>query len=73
METMLNEDDPEQQRVKYAIDPAPILNPGRVFPVLYRFPELPRFQPQKIVSGYGTDPGSRPLISRSNSIVPRSD
>jgi glycolate oxidase len=59
METMFNEDDlKQQQRVKCAFDPAQILNPGKVFPVLHRcaelgrvhvhkgehrFPELPRF------------------------------
>ena len=59
METMFNEDDLKQQRrVKCAFDPAQILNPGKVFPVLHRcaelgrvhvhkgqhrFPDLPRF------------------------------
>ncbi|MFZ1428106.1 MAG: FAD-linked oxidase C-terminal domain-containing protein [Geminicoccaceae bacterium] len=59
METMFNEDDlKQQQRVKCAFDPAQILNPGKVFPVLHRcaelgrvhvhkgehrFPDLPRF------------------------------
>jgi glycolate oxidase len=59
MGTMFDETDlAVQQRVKCAFDPAGLLNPGKVFPVLHRcaelgrmhvkggqlaFPELPRF------------------------------
>ena len=59
MGTMFNDDDlKQQQRVKCAFDPAQILNPGKMFPVLHRcaelgrvhvhqgehrFPDLPRF------------------------------
>ena len=59
METMFNEDHlAQQQRMKCALDPTQILNPGKRFPKLHRcaelgrmhvhkgqvkFPELPRF------------------------------
>jgi glycolate oxidase len=59
MGTMFSEEDlAQQQRLKCAFDPAGLLNPGKVFPVLHRcaelgrmhvrrgevrFPELPRF------------------------------
>ncbi len=59
MGTMFSEDDlKQQQRLKCAFDPALLLNPGKVFPVLHRcaelgrvhvhrgetrFPDLPRF------------------------------
>jgi glycolate oxidase len=48
MEVMFNEDDlKQQQRVKCAFDPAQILNPGKVFPVLHRCAELGRMHVHK--------------------------
>ena len=48
METMFDEDDlKQQQRVKCAFDPAQILNPGKVFPVLHRCAELGRVHVHK--------------------------
>ena len=43
MGTMFSEDDlKQQQRLKCAFDPAQLLNPGKVFPVLHRCAELGR-------------------------------
>ena len=43
MGTMFTEDDlKQQQRLKCAFDPAQLLNPGKVFPVLHRCAELGR-------------------------------
>src|SRR5690349_7985237 len=48
MGEMFNEDDlNQQQRVKCAFDPAQILNPGKVFPVLHRCAELGRVHVHK--------------------------
>ena len=48
METMFNEDDlKQQQRLKCAFDPAQILNPGKVFPMLHRCAELGRVHVHK--------------------------
>ena len=48
MPEMFSEDDlKQQQRVKCAFDPAQLLNPGKVFPVLHRCAELGRMHVHK--------------------------
>jgi glycolate oxidase len=55
MPVTFNEDDLNQQpRVKCALDPTQILNPGKVFPTLHRCAELGRMHIHRGRCGFRT-------------------